>query len=96
LTGISATYQVTVGHTPMGLARNFYPGEGGSYNTFTAGSTNSADGTLSSYNMTFEQHASVSPAEEFAFKTLDLKVVDVAQKLNVSFDGKSGNLSVAA
>ena len=96
LTGISAISEVKVGHTPKGTARDYYPGEGGSNNTFFDSKTKSRDGILSSYSMTFEQHASVSSIEEIGLKVMGYKIVDVAQKLNINYDGKSGGLAVSA
>ncbi|PUZ21650.1 RHS repeat-associated core domain-containing protein [Chitinophaga costaii] len=90
LTGITASSEVKVGHTPFGMARGSYPGEGGDNNTFSDSKTKSQGGTLSSYSMTFEQHASVSKAEEFSLNAIGFKIVDVAQKLNVNYDSKSG------
>jgi RHS repeat-associated protein len=96
LTCITATSVVKVGHTPFGDARDYYPGPGGDNKTFSDSKTNSPDGTLSSYNMTFERHASVSKSEEISLNAIGFKIVDVAQKLNVSFNGKTGNLAVFA
>jgi len=42
----------------------------------------------------FEQHASVSRAEEVHLNMLDYKIVDVAQKLDINYNTKNGNLSV--
>ncbi len=96
LTGISANSEIKVGHTPFGMAKDYYPGEGGSNNIFVASSMKSQDGALSSYNMTYEQHASVSTAEEYSLNAIGFKIVDVAQKLNVNYENKTGNLSVSA
>ncbi|MXV15624.1 DUF6443 domain-containing protein [Hufsiella ginkgonis] len=96
LTGISATKSVAVGDTPFGLARDSYPGEGGSNNMLTSSSSKTSNGGLSSYNLTFEQHASVSKSEEFALNGIGFKIVDVAQKMNISYNGANGALSVSA
>lgn len=53
LTGITATKSVTVGETPVGAARDNYPGLGSDQNKFSA--TSNASGL----NVNFEQHASV-------------------------------------
>src|SRR5690606_3831098 len=83
LTSISATMWKKPGKTPIGTARNFYPGEGGSNNVFTYNNTNSSKGILQTYNLNFEQHASVSPSEERGLNAMGYKIVDVAQKLNI-------------
>ncbi|MGE6397897.1 RHS repeat-associated core domain-containing protein, partial [Chryseobacterium scophthalmum] len=91
LTGLSATKTTEIGKT-FGLfeGRDYYPGEGGSNNYFTK----------SGMSINYEQHASVPnsfPAyEEAGLNAMGFKIVDVAQKLNISFDKKSGNLSVNA
>ncbi|WP_265129356.1 RHS repeat-associated core domain-containing protein [Chryseobacterium oranimense] len=91
LTGLSATKTTEIGKT-FGLfeGRDFYPGEGGSNNYFTK----------SGMSINYEQHASVPnsfPAyEEKGLNFMGFKIVDVAQKLNISFDKRSGNLSVDA
>lgn len=89
LTGITATKQVEVGSTPIGTARDFYPGAGADQNKFSA-STNSAG-----MNVNFEQHASVSPMEEMGMNAMGYKIVDVAQKLDVNISTQ-GNVSVSA
>ncbi|MDV3897438.1 hypothetical protein CMU05_07610 [Elizabethkingia anophelis] len=78
------------GVTPVGEPRMFYPGEGGSNNTF------SMNPTSTGANVSFEQHASVSPIEEFGLNTAGFKIVDVAQKLNINYNSSNGNLSVDA
>ncbi|MHA6728111.1 RHS repeat-associated core domain-containing protein, partial [Chryseobacterium sp. A301] len=87
LTGLSATKTTEIGKT-FGLfeGRNFYPGEGGSNNSFTK----------SGMSINYEQHASVPKLEESGLNSLGFKIVDVSQKLNISFDKGSGNLSVNA
>ena len=96
LTAISVTSGIKVGHIPNGTARNYYPGEGGSNNRLFDSKSRSTDGTLSTYSMTYEQHASVSKFEELGLSELGYKIVDVAQKLNLNYDRKSGNLAVGA
>jgi hypothetical protein len=95
LAGLTAYKSVAVGHTPFGLARNYYPGPGGKNNVFTYNQTNSKDGVLNSYNVNFEQHASVSKSEEFALNSIGFKIVDVAQKVNINYNGQTGNLAVS-
>ncbi|WP_437919034.1 DUF6443 domain-containing protein [Sphingobacterium sp. LRF_L2] len=90
LTGLSASKSVKVGDTPFGEARGYYPGEGGSNNVLTKSTT--AQGT----NINFEQHASVSKLEEISLNAIGFKIVDVAQKLNISYNNSNGNLSVTA
>lgn len=89
LTGMSATQSVKVGETPVGEARDYYPGEGGSNNT------SSLNRTSTGYNLNFEQHASVSKFEEFGMNVMGFKIVDVAQKLNINYNSGNGNLSVS-
>jgi len=86
LTGLTASRLIRLGPTPIGTPRNFYPGLGGSDNIFTQSST-SANGILSTFNMTFEQHASVSSIEEFGLNRLGYKIVDVAQGLKLNYSG---------
>jgi RHS repeat-associated protein len=87
LTGLSATKTTEMGKTfGMFEGRDFYPGEGGSNNSFTK----------SGMSINYEQHASVPSFEESGLNSMGFKIVDVSQKLNISFDKKSGNLSVNA
>ncbi|MBE0393813.1 hypothetical protein BJQ96_03686 [Flavobacterium sp. PL0002] len=90
LTSISASKSVKVGDTPMGTANDYYPGEGGNNNTF--GLTKSSTGI----DLNFEQHASVSPIEEFGMNRMGYKIVDVAQKLEINYNSRNGNLSVSS
>lgn len=89
LTGITATRHVEVGQTPVGTARNFYPGAGADQNKFSASTTSAG------MNVNFEQHASVSPIEEAGMNAMGYKIVDVAQKLDVNISPQ-GNVSVSA
>lgn len=88
LTGLSASKSIKLGDTPIGDARGFYPGKGGSNNELTKSIT--AQGI----NIGFEQHASVSRAEEVNLNMMNYKIVDVAQKLNINYNNANGNLSV--
>jgi len=90
LTSLSGSKSVQIGSTPIGTARDYYPGEGGSNNNFELKST------ASGATLNFEQHASVSKIEEIGLNALGFKVVDVAQKLNVDYNKKSGELSISA
>ncbi len=90
LTSLSGSFESKPGDTPVGAPRMFYPGEGGSNNVF--GMTPTSTGI----NTNFEQHASVSPIEEFGLNTIGFKIVDVAQKLNINYNSSNGNLSVDA
>ncbi|MGI9527473.1 MAG: RHS repeat-associated core domain-containing protein [Weeksellaceae bacterium] len=91
LTGLSATKTTEIGKT-FGVfeGRDYYPGEGGSNNYFTKSTTSQ------SVNINYEQHASVPGFEEIGLNSMGFIIVDVAQKLNISFDKGSGNLSVSA
>jgi RHS repeat-associated protein len=90
LTSISAGKHVRIGETPAGTARNFYPGLGDGQNKFSASAT--AEG---GFNVIMEQHASVSPIEEFGMNAMGFNIVNVAQKLDVNISSK-GNVSVSA
>ncbi|UUC47357.1 RHS repeat-associated core domain-containing protein [Flavobacterium cerinum] len=90
LTSISSSKSIQIGDTPIGAARDFYPGKGGDNNTLTAKST------ASGVNINFEQHASVSPIEEVGLNAGGYKIVDVAQKLNINYNNKNGVLNVDA
>ncbi len=94
LTGINATKQITIGKTPWGKARDSYPGLGDGQNKFSFSKSMNADGTLGSYNLNFEQHASVSKIEEIGMQGMGYNIVNVAQKLNLNYSG--GNLSVSS
>ena len=91
LTGLSATKTTDIGKT-FGIfeGRDFYPGEGGSNNIFTKSTTEQ------SISINYEQHASVPAFEELGLNANGFKIVDVAQKLNLSFNKSSGALSVSA
>lgn len=94
LTGISATSSVKVGETPLGTARSYFPGLGSGQNKFTSSQSKNANGTLSTYNMNFEQHASVSPIEQVGLNLLGYDIVNVAQNLQFNYSGSK--LSVTA
>ncbi len=90
LTSLVGNFKSTPGETPIGDPRMFYPGEGGSNNIFSMNSTTTGA------NINFEQHASVSKIEEYGLNAAGLKIVDVAQKLNINYNSSNGNLSVEA
>ncbi len=94
LTGISATKSVAIGPTPVGTGRDYFPGLGNDQNKASATSSTNADGTLGSYSLNFEQHASVSPIEHLGLNLMGYDIVNVAQSLKLNFSG--GNLSVSA
>ncbi len=94
LTGISASLSSLLGSTPVGTARNYYPGLGGDNNEAGASYKKGSDGTLKTYSFSFEQHASVSLSEELAINALGYKIVDVAQRLELSYS--NGSLSVSS
>jgi len=89
LISISASKSIKIGNTPIGDARGFYPGEGGSNNILVA------NPTASGVNINFEQHASVSPIEEFGMNRMGYKIVDVAQKLNIDYNNSNGSLDIS-
>jgi RHS repeat-associated protein len=92
LTGITATKSIQIGKTPIGKARDYFEGLGADQNKFSYSQTKNADGTLATYNLNFEQHASVSPSEEFGLNMMGFDIVNVAQQANFSLSGN--NLSV--
>jgi len=94
LTGLTATKIADVGSTPVGKARNFYPGLGSDQNKFSFNGTQFQNGLLSSTTLNFEQHASVSPSEEFGMSTMGYNIVNVAQKLNINYS--QGQLTVSS
>ncbi len=94
LTGVTATSSVELGSTPIGKANDFFPGLGSDQNKFTLSQTKNGDGTLKSFSLNFEQHASVSPFEAIGLNAMGYDIVNVAQKLNVSYSG--GKVSTAA
>ena len=87
LTSISATKSIKIGSTPLGTARDYFPGLGSDQNKFTFSETKNTDGTLASYKLNFEQHASVSPIEEFGLNLMGYDIVNVAQKATFSLTG---------
>ena len=94
LTGISATKDVVIGPTPVGTGRDYFPGLGDEQNKFTSSQSHNADGTLSSFDFNFEQHASVSPIEHIGLNFMGYDIVNVAQKVNLNYS--NGNLGVSA
>ncbi|MFA7379434.1 MAG: RHS repeat-associated core domain-containing protein [Bacteroidia bacterium] len=90
LTSITGRMWTKPGITPVGTARDYYPGEGGSNNVF------SLKGTSKGISMNFEQHGSVSPIEEFGLNIMGYKIVDVAQRLNINYTSSTGALSIAS
>ncbi|WP_395974137.1 RHS repeat-associated core domain-containing protein [Chryseobacterium cucumeris] len=88
LTSLVGSFESKPGKTPIGKPRDYYPGEGGSNNTFGMQTTSTG------INVNFEQHASVSPIEEIGLNLGGYKIVDVAQKLNVNYNSSNGSLSV--
>ena len=50
-------------------------------------SSNNSDGTLASYSLNFEQHASVSVFEEVGMNILGFDIVNVAQQVTFNFKG---------
>ncbi|MFY1048437.1 RHS repeat-associated core domain-containing protein [Chryseobacterium sp. GP-SGM7] len=90
LTSLVGKASHEVGSTPIGTARDYYPGKGGSNNVFDL--TNTSTGM----NVNYEQHASVSWQEEAGMNLMGFKIVDVAQKLDINYNNSNGNLSVEA
>lgn len=90
LTSIVGTASSHPGETPMGTARDYYPGAGGSNNVFDVSSTSTGA------SLNFEQHASVSPSEQFGLNAMGFKIVDVAQRLNINYTSSTGGLSISS
>ena len=93
MVNITAIHESVVGWTPIGTARNYYPGEGGDKHLF-ATLNESSNGTLDNFYLTFENHASVSEVEEYGMNYMGYKIVDVAQRLHLRIN--DGFLSVDA
>ncbi len=87
LIGLFATKTTKIGKT-FGIfqGRDYYAGKGGNNNYFTQSGT----------SINYEQHASVPSFEEIGLNSMGYKIVDVAQKLNISYNKSSGQLSVNA
>ncbi len=94
LTGLTATRSVKIGDTPLGTARGYFPGLGSDQNKFGFSGTQHQGGLLTSATLNFEQHASVSPVEQFGLNLLGYDIVNVAQNLQLSLSGNQ--LSVMA
>lgn len=94
LTGLSASTFVKIGETPMGTARDFYPGLGSDQNKFSFNQSKNADGTLGSFSLNFEQHSSVSPIEQFGMDIMGYDIVNVAQGFSLNYS--SSKLSISA
>jgi RHS repeat-associated protein len=90
LTSVSAGKHVEIGPTPVGTARDFYPGLGDNQNKFSATATEGGG-----FNVNMEQHASVSRFEEIGLNVMGFKIVNVAQKLDVNISAQ-GNVSVSS
>lgn len=90
LTSIVASKQVELGPTPIGTAKDYYPGLGAGQNKF--GATANADGGVS---VNMEQHGSVSSFEQVGLRELGYNIVNVAQKLEINISAQ-GNVSVSA
>jgi RHS repeat-associated protein len=88
LTSLTATRHMEKGITPIGTARGYYPGLGDDQNKF---GFSTKDGAV---NLNYEQHLSVSPSEAAGLDFLGYHIVNVAQKLDISYS--KGNLSVSA
>ncbi|MBC7749257.1 MAG: RHS repeat-associated core domain-containing protein [Methylotenera sp.] len=88
LTSVSAGKQVEIGPTPRGTARDFYPGLGNNQNMFNSSATSTG------VNISMEQHASVSPIEEFGMNAMGYNIVNVAQKLDINVS--NNNVTIAA
>ena len=89
LTSISAKKDVEVGKTPLGTARNYYPGLGEDQNKLSVTPFLNGGGV----NVNMEQHASVSKLEQLGMNMLGYNIVNVAQKLDISIPLK-GNLRI--
>jgi len=88
LTSLTATKKISIGSTPIGTGRDYFPDLGEDQNKF--GFTKTENSTT----LNFEQHASVSKIEEVGLKMLGYDIVNVAQKLTL---GLSDNkLSISA
>ncbi|MEZ4755490.1 MAG: RHS repeat-associated core domain-containing protein [Flavobacteriales bacterium] len=93
LVAVGTSHKVTVGETPVGTARNHYPGLGDGQNSFGLTQQAGANGQLGSFSLNFEQHASVPHIEEFGLNMMGYHIVNVAQKLSLSY-AAGGTLNV--
>ncbi len=71
----------------MGKTRDYFPGLGDDQNKFSFSQTKNSNGTLGTYNLNFEQHASVSASEGFGLNMMGYDIVNVAQKATFSLTG---------
>jgi hypothetical protein len=95
LTGIAASKSVKIGITPIGTAKNYYPGLGSDQNKFGFSGTLFQNGILSSTTLNFEQHASVSPIEAFGMNLMGYDIVNVAQNLQFNYSGSKLTITAA-
>ncbi|WP_343786061.1 hypothetical protein, partial [Wandonia haliotis] len=87
LTGVVAQMEYLIGSTPVGEARNYYPGKGGSNQRREFSVTKNEDGSFNNFSLVYEQHASVPEIEETGLNYAGFKIVDVAQKLVIKQHG---------
>lgn len=95
LTGLSASKNVVIGSTPMGEARDYFPGLGADQNKFGFGASTFKNGVLTGTSLNFEQHASVSAIEAAGLNVMGYDVVNVAQSLNFSYANNRLSMSAA-
>ena len=95
LTGINTSHFVDIGETPIGTPRNYYPGKGGNNNVFATSSIKNKDGNLAGFALIYEQHASVSPIEEFGINRCGYNIVDVTQRLTLTYSGNKLKIMTA-
>jgi len=96
LTGISANMdKPIIGETPWGSARDYFPGLGADQNKFTYSQSSNDNGTLASFNLNYEQHASVSGFEQFGLNMLGYDIVNVAQNLQINYSGDNFKVTAA-
>jgi RHS repeat-associated protein len=94
LENVQFSRKIEIGITPVGKARDFYPGLDKNQNKYSFNQEVTPSGLLSSFEMNVEQHASVSKPEEIGLNMMNYNIVNVAQRLKLNY--AQGKLSLSA
>jgi RHS repeat-associated protein len=94
LENVQFSRKIEIGITPVGKARDFYPGLDKNQNKYSFNQEVTPSGLLSSFEMNVEQHASVSKSEEIGLNMMNYNIVNVAQRLKLNY--AQGKLSLSA
>ncbi|PHR44297.1 MAG: hypothetical protein COA32_14890 [Fluviicola sp.] len=92
ITGVTGEYSSVPGSTPVGSARDYYPGEGGDVDYALITNKIDDEGNWLGFNFEFENHASVNRFEESGLNAFGYKIVDVGQRLEATFTKSTGEL----